>query len=86
MLNEKLKNNKNFCRMTTDYVYNVIKSILSTRVLNDPNCVPYAELAKAVNEDMQMAINQLITEKRITFRRNVNGFPIFYDNVGEATR
>ena len=71
--------------MTTDYVYTVIRRILSERVNNEPNNVPYNELAKNILEDMRMAVNQLVSEKRISYRKGVNDL-LFYDNVGEAAR
>lgn len=65
--------------MTTEYVLNVIESILKQRVIQEPNCVPYNELATQIIEDLKMAINQLVEDKKITFRKDVNGRLLFYE-------
>lgn len=64
--------------MNTDYVYNTIKRILGERVNNRPNNVPFNELSKAVMEDLKLAVNQLVSDKRISFRKDVNGNLLLY--------
>lgn len=64
--------------MNTDYVYNTIKRILGERVNNRPNNVPFNELSKAVMEDLKLAVNQLVSDKKISFRKDVNGNLLLY--------
>lgn len=64
--------------MNTDYVYNTIKRILGERVNNLPNNVPFNELSKAVMEDLKLAVNQLVSDKKISFRKDVNGNILLY--------
>lgn len=64
--------------MNTDYVYNTIKRILGERENNRPNNVPFNELSKAVMEDLKLAVNQLVSDKRISFRKDVNGNLLLY--------
>lgn len=64
--------------MNTDYVYNTIKRILGERVNNLPNNVPFNELSKAVMEDLKLAVNQLVSDKKISFRKDVNGNLLLY--------
>ena len=46
------------------------------------NYVHINELRSVLEEDMKMAVNQLIIDKRIRFQRDVNGNPIFFINEG----
>ncbi len=64
--------------MNTDYVYNTIKRILGERVNNRPNNVPFNELSKAVMEDLKLAVNQLVSDKKISFSKDVNGNLLLY--------
>lgn len=67
--------------MGTEYIYKTIKVLLEQRKSSDPNGVPYIELWEAIQEDVKMAINELVSEGRITFKMNINKQPIFYDNA-----
>lgn len=68
--------------MTSDYVYNTIKRILETRVIQEPNCVPQRELILEICDDLKLAINQLIEEKRIRFQKGINDI-LYYINKEE---
>lgn len=68
--------------MTSDYVYNTIKRILEARVIQEPNCVPHRELVLEICDDLKLAVNQLVEEKRITFHRGINDI-LYYDNKKE---
>ena len=70
--------------MTTDYVYNTVHRKLSERVISEPNCVSFNELTKEIVSDLKLALNQLIADKRLTFRKNVNGELLFYDNEADS--
>lgn len=64
--------------MNEDYVYNTIMRILSSRKNNIPNNVPYNELVKEITSDLKLIINDLVSDKKITFRKDVNGNLLFY--------
>lgn len=64
--------------MNEDYIYNTIKRILSERENNIPNNVPYNELVRAITEDLKLILNDLVSDKKITFRKDVNGGLLFY--------
>lgn len=64
--------------MNEDYIYNTIKRILSERQNNTPNNVPYNELVKEITSDLKLIINDLVSKKKITFRKDVNGGLLFY--------
>lgn len=68
--------------MTSEYVYNTIKRILEARVIQEPNCVPHRELVLEICDDLKLAVNQLVEEKHITFRRGINDI-LYYDNKKE---
>lgn len=64
--------------MNEDYIYNTIKRILSERKNNIPNNVPYNELVTAIMDDLKLILNGLVSNKKITFRKDVNGNLLFY--------
>ena len=64
--------------MNHDYVYNTIMRILSERQNNIPNNVPYNELAKEVTNDLKLVLNDLVSDKKIAFKKDVNGNLLFY--------
>jgi hypothetical protein len=66
--------------MGTEYILNTIKVLLEQKKRFEPNGVPYRELCDAILEDVKMAINELCSEGRITFRQDINKMPIFYVN------
>lgn len=66
--------------MDTDYVYKTIKFILEQRSMMVPSGVPYDVLLDAIQDDLKMALNELVSESRISFKQTVNKQPIFYDN------
>ena len=66
--------------MNEEYILNTINTILSTREIGEPNNVPHQELINAVLEDLKVALNELVSEKRLTFRKDINGRPLFYIN------
>lgn len=66
--------------MNTEYVYNTIKFILSQREKLVPKGVPYKVLVDSIQDDLKMALNELVSEGRITFKQDINKQPIFYDN------
>lgn len=67
--------------MDIDYVYNTIKFLLEQRMMLVPKGVPYDVLVDAVQDDLKMALNELVGEGRISFKQTVNKQPIFYDNA-----
>lgn len=67
--------------MGTEYVYKTIKILLEQRAGKVPSGVPFMELLKLVEEDLKMAINELVSEGRIAYKVDINKRPIFYDNV-----
>lgn len=67
--------------MDIEYVYKTIKVLLEQRVGKEPSGVPFNELATAVIEDLKMSLNELVEEKRLSYKININKQPIFYDNV-----
>lgn len=64
--------------MNHDYVYNTIKRILSERRNNIPNNVPYNELTKEILSDLKLVLNDLVGQKKITFKKDINGNLLFY--------
>ncbi len=68
--------------MNEEYILNTIKGILSERKRGEPNYVPHQELINALLEDLKMALNELVSEGALTFRKDVNGRPLFYINGG----
>lgn len=68
--------------MTSDYVYNTIKRILEARVIQEPNCVPHRELVLEICDDLKLAVNQLVEEKRIRFQKGINDI-LYYINKEE---
>ena len=66
--------------MNTDYVYKTIKFLLEQRMNIVPSGVPYKVLVDAIQDDLKMALNELVTEGRITFKQDISKQPIFYDN------
>lgn len=64
--------------MSEDYIYNTIKRILAERTNNIPNSVPYNELIKAITEDVKLIINELVSDGKIRFSKDVNGGLLFY--------
>lgn len=67
--------------MDTEYVYKTIKFILEQRAMIVPSGVPYTVLLDAIQDDLKMAVNELCSEGRISFKIDVNKNPIFYDNA-----
>lgn len=67
--------------MNEEYLLKTIEAIISTHE-NGLNYVHINELRSVLEEDMKMAVNQLIIDKRIRFQRDVNGNPIFFINEG----
>lgn len=67
--------------MDADYVYKTIKFILEQRTNIVPSGVPFKVLVDAIQEDLKMAINELVSEGLITFKQDINKQPIFYDNA-----
>ena len=67
--------------MDTDYVYKTIKFLLEQRSNLVPSGVTYDILLEAIQDDLKMALNELVGEGRLTFKQTVNKIPIFYDNV-----
>lgn len=67
--------------MDTDYVYKTIKFLLEQKVMVEPRGVHYTDLMHAIEEDLQMALNELVAEGMLTFKKDINKRPIFYDNV-----
>ena len=65
--------------MNEDYIYNTIVTLLNDKT-KEPKCVTWRELQEAVAADVQQIINALVSEKRITFRRDVNKQPLFFIN------
>lgn len=66
--------------MGTEYILNTIKVLLEKKKRFEPNGVPYRELCDDILEDVKTAINELCSEGRITFMRDINKMPIFYVN------
>ena len=67
--------------MDTDYVYKTVKFLLEQRSMLVPRGVPYKVLVDAIQDDLKMALNELVTEGRISFKQDINKQPIFYDNM-----
>lgn len=67
--------------MDTDYVYKTVKFLLEQRSMLVPRGVPYKVLVDAIQDDLKMALNELVTEGRIAFKQDINKQPIFYDNM-----
>ena len=67
--------------MDREYVYKTIKFILEQRVNLVPSGVPYKVLVDAIQDDLKMAINELVGEGLISFKKDINKQPIFYDNA-----
>ena len=65
--------------MNEEYVYNTIVRILSQRTNNIPNSVPFNELLGEIIDDLKMVINNLVSDKRIKYSRDVNGGLLIYD-------
>ena len=65
--------------MNEEYLLKTIDAVLSTKKLG---FVHINDLKEAVFEDMKMAINELVSEKKLIFQRDVNGNPIFKINGG----
>lgn len=68
--------------MNEEYIINTIKGILSERKRGEPNYVSHQELINALLEDLKMALNELVSDGALTFRKDVNGRPLFYINEG----
>lgn len=68
--------------MNEEYILNTIKVILSERKVGDPNYVTHQEVINAVLEDLKVALNVLVSENLLTFRKDINGRPLFYVNEG----
>ena len=66
--------------MNEEYILNTIKGILSERKVGDPNYVTHQEVINAVLEDLKVALNELVSERLLTFRKDINGRPLFYIN------
>lgn len=66
--------------MDIDYVYKTIRFLLEQRAKIVPRGVPYKVLVDAIQDDLKMAINELVSEGRISFKQDINKQPIFYDN------
>ena len=66
--------------MNEEYILNTIKTILSERKKGNPNYVPHQELINAILDDLKVALNVLVSEKRLTYRKDINGRPLFYIN------
>lgn len=67
--------------MDTDYVYKTIKFLLEQRSMMVPRGVPYRVLFDAIQDDLKMAVNELVAEGRVSFKIDINKQPIFYDNA-----
>ncbi len=63
--------------MSLEYILNMIKGILAMRVVGSPNCVTRNELVRAVADDLDMVIEQLIEEGHISEQEGLND-TLFY--------
>lgn len=63
--------------MTEEYVYNVMKRIMS---LNDgvPEGARFTAVRDEILDDLKLCINSLVNSKKVRFNRTVNGELIFY--------
>lgn len=68
--------------MNEEYILNTIKGILSERKKGNPNYVHHQELINALLEDLKVVLNELVKGGRLTFRKDINGRPLFYINEG----
>lgn len=65
--------------MNEEYLLNTIDAVISTKKTG------YAhinDIRDIVLEDMKLALNQLVSDKKLLFHRDVNGNPIFKKNGG----
>ena len=65
--------------MNEEYLLNTIDAVISTKKTG------YAhinEIRDIVLEDMKLALNQLVLDKKLLYHRDVNGNPIFKKNGG----
>lgn len=65
--------------MNEEYLLKTINAVISTKKFG---LVHINDLKEAVFEDMKMALNELVSEKKLIFQRDVNGNPIFKINGG----
>ena len=65
--------------MNEEYLLNTIDAVISTKKTG------YAhinDIRDIVLDDMKLALNQLVLDKKLLFHRDVNGNPIFKKNGG----
>lgn len=65
--------------MNEEYLLNTIDAVISTKKTG------YAhinDIRDIVLEDMKLALNQLVLDKKLLYHRDVNGNPIFKKNGG----
>ena len=58
--------------MNTNYIYNTLQGILSTRRIGVPGMVTRRELLTSILEDLDMAIDQLVEDGKVVLRESVN--------------
>ena len=65
--------------MNEEYIFNVICRIGNENP-EKVSFVRYGALLEAIKEDVQLAINSLVLQKKIQFSRTVNDEPLFRTN------
>ncbi len=63
--------------MNEDYIFNVVQRISTERNPDKAAFVRYDEVLAAVREDVQLALNELVSQKKLKFSKTVNGGLLF---------
>lgn len=63
--------------MNEDYIFNVVQRIGAEKSPDKADYVRYDEVLAAVREDIQLALNELVSQKKLEFSKTVNGGLLF---------
>ncbi len=66
--------------MNEEYIFNVVRRISTERRPDSAEFVRYGVLLEAIQEDVKLALNSLVSQKKLEFSRTVNGELLFRAN------
>ncbi len=66
--------------MNEEYIFNVVRRISTERTPDKAEFVRYGALLEAIQEDVKLALNSLVSQKKLAFSRTVNGELLFKEN------